>query len=434
MLTKKQIKLSVLSCLLLLLLNLSLLAAGILDSTFGNGGKIIFDLGATADAIGSAVLQPDGKIIIAGSTFPSNSTISFADFVVVRLNADGSLDSTFGNGGFVTTDFTGGRDGATSVVLLPDGKIIAAGFAETPLVLNSRGTAYAMIRYNSNGTLDTSFGTGGKVHSDFGAGYQVISKLLIQSDRKILAFGTVSGDSFTIPTRIGLTRYNADGSIDSSFGANGRRFIRFNEAGQFTEGTSFRDAVIQPDGKIIITGDTEVLIPGCVSSMTVNCRTLKSFMFRYAPQMFLDRKFGRRSGKEYGNYNQFWRVFLQSDGKIVIGGNNVKRYWANGRIDRLFSPPIVSNVNFKIHSIAERQKRNLVGCGTLDTSSTSRDVAIASFDENGELIGTDIQNFAALENCNSVLVQTDNKILMFGDTVGTRNSKIFIVRYLDITP
>ena len=157
-------------------------------------------------------------------------------------------------------------------------------------------------------------------------------------------------------------------------------------------------------------------------------------MFRYAPPLFPDRKFGRRSGKEYGNINQFWNVFLQSDGRIVIGGNNVKRYSANGRIDRVFSPAAVSNVNFKIDSIAERRNRGLVGCGTLDTSSTSRDAAIALFDENGGLVGTDTQNFAAMEKCSSVLVQTDDKILMFGDTQGSSNSKIFIVRYLDIAP
>jgi uncharacterized delta-60 repeat protein len=431
---KKQIILFVFSCLLLFSLNSSLLAAGILDPSFGNGGKIILDLGATMDSMGAAVLQPDGKIIIAGKTFTSNSSVDFADFVVVRLNADGSLDNTFGNNGFVTTDFTGGQDGVNSIALLPDGKIIAAGFAATSLVLNSRGIAHAMVRYNPNGSLDTSFGTGGKVHADFGTGYRVISKILIQSDGKIIAFGTASGDSIAVPSRIGLTRYNADGSIDSSFGANGRMFIRYNEGGQFTEGTSFRDAAIQPDGKIIITGHAEVLIPGCVSSMTVNCYTLQSFMFRYTPQMFLDRKFGRRLGKEYGNIDQFWSVFLQSDGRIVLGGNNVKRYSANGRLDRVFSPAVVSNVNFKIDSIAERQNYSLVSCGSLDTSSTSRDVAIALFDENGGLIGTDIQNFARMEKCNNVLVQTDDKILMFGDTQGSGTSKIFIIRYLDIVP
>ncbi len=432
--SKKQIILFVFSCLLLFSLNLPLPAAGVLDPNFGNGGKIILDLGDTMDAMGAAVLQPDGKIIIAGSTFPSNSSNSFADFVVVRLNANGSLDNTFGNNGFVTTDFTGGSDGATSVALLPDGKIIAAGFAETPLVLNSRRRAYAMVRYNPNGSLDASFGTGGKVHTDFGAGYQVISKILIQSDGKIIAFGTASGDSFTIPTRIVLTRYNADGGIDSSFGAGGRMFIRFNGAGQFTEGTNFRDAAIQPDGKIIITGDADILIPGCVSSMTVNCRTLQSFMFRYAPQLFLDRKFGRRLGKEYGNINHFRSIFLQSDGRILISGDNVKRYSANGRIDRVFSPAAVSNVNFNISSIAERRNRSLVGCGTFDTSSTSRDVGIALFDENGGLIGTETQNFAPLENCGNVLVQTDDKILIFGNTQASRSSKIYIVRYLDIVP
>lgn len=435
MLTKKQTKRFAFSYLLLLLLNLQLLAIGILDPNFGNDGKIILNLGATVDLIGAAVLQPDGKIIIAGSTFSPNSTNSLADFAVVRLNADGGLDSTFGNGGFVTTDFTGGQDGATSVALLPDGKIIAAGYSETPLVLNSRRRASAMARYNSNGSLDASFGTGGKVHSDFGADYQRISRMLIKSDGKIITFGDASGDNFVTPSRIGLTRYNSDGSIDTSFGTNGRFFIRFNEAGRFTEGTNLRDAAIQPDGKIIITGHASVLIPNCVSSPTVNCSALHSFMFRYTPQMTLDRKFGRRQGKENGNYDQFWGVSLQSDGRIVIGGYNVKRYWANGRLDSVFSPIAFSNVNLKIDSIAERQNGRLIGCGTLNTS-TSSDVAIVLFDEQGGSIGTDIQNFARLEYCNSILVQPDNKILMFGQVGSgvTLNGKIFIVRYLDITP
>ncbi len=416
--------------LLVFLFSYSIYAAGILDPSFGKGGKIILNLGATVDLIGEAVLQPDGKIIIAGRTFPSSGTSSFADFLVARLNADGSLDNSFGNGGFVKTDFTGGGDGATSVALLPDGKILAAGFAETTVVLNSRRTAFALVRYNSNGSLDASFGTGGKVHSDFGEGYQRISRMLILSDGKIIALGDAQGDNFVIPGRIGLTRYNSDGSIDTSFGTNGRFFIRFNEAGRFTEGTNLRDAAIQPDGKIIITGHAIVFIPGCISSPTVNCVILHSFMFRYTPQMTLDRKFGRRWGKEYGGYDQFWDVSLQSDGRIGIGGYNVKRYWAHGRLDRVFNPITFSNVNLKIDSIAERQNGRLVGCGTLDTSSTSRDAAIALFDENGGLIGTDIQNFAALDYCDGVLVQTDNKILMFGQA----NSRIFIVRYLDITP
>lgn len=424
--------------LLVFLFSYSISAAGILDPSFGKGGKIIlnFNLGATVDSIGGAVLQPDGKIIIVGNTFPSSGTSSFADFLVARLNADGSLDNTFGNGGIVKTDFTGGGDGATSVALLPDGKILAAGYAETPIVLNSRRPEYAMVRYNPNGSLDDSFGTGGKVHANFGAGNQVIRKILIQSDGKIIAFGTASGDDIAIPSRIVLTRYNSDGSIDTSFGTNGRFFIRFNEAGRLTEGTILRDAAIQPDGKIIITGHIHVFIPGCPSIPNVNCFTLHSFMFRYTPQMTLDKKFGRRLGKEYGDYDQFWNVSLQSDGRIGIGGYNVKRYGAHGRLDRVFNPVTFSNVNLKIDSIAERQNGRLVGCGTLDTSSTSRDAAIALFDENGGLIGTDIQNFAALDYCNGVLVQTDNKILMFGrtDIGGTWYSKIFIVRYLDITP
>ena len=120
-----------------------------------------------------------------------NKRMPQKNYIFCRLNADGSLDNTVGNNGFVTTDFTGGQDGVNSIALLPDGKIIAAGFAATSLVLNSRGIAHAMVRYNPNGSLDTSFGTGGKVHTDFGTGNRVISKILIQSDGKIIAFGTV---------------------------------------------------------------------------------------------------------------------------------------------------------------------------------------------------------------------------------------------------
>lgn len=186
---------------------------GSLDSSFGSGGKVVTDFVGGVDAAGGIALQPDGRIVAAGASFVG----MIGDFALVRYNSDGSLDASFGAGGKVTTDFFGLSDGAKAVGLLPDGRIIVAGSS----FRSSTITDFALARYNSDGSLDTSFGAGGKVITDFFGFSDSASALVIQSDGRAVAAGGASNLNIT-GFDFALVRYNGDGSLDSSFGDGGK--------------------------------------------------------------------------------------------------------------------------------------------------------------------------------------------------------------------
>lgn len=129
--------------------------SGSLDSSFGTGGKVITSINSGADKAYAVALQTDGKIIVAGMT--TNASTG-KDFACLRYNSDGTLDSTFGTSGIVTNDVqTGSDDVVYSIAIQADGKIILAGYSDDGSNKNA-----ALIRLNTNGTLDTSFGTSGK--------------------------------------------------------------------------------------------------------------------------------------------------------------------------------------------------------------------------------------------------------------------------------
>src|SRR5205823_1660150 len=125
-------------------------ADGSLDSSFGNNGLVITDFGFDSQAFALAV-QTDGKIVVAGYTFTGGSQY---DFALARYNTDGSLDTTFGTNGEVVTDFGTGGDEALAVVIDADGKIVVAGYTFT----GDSQYDFALARYNADGSLDTSFG------------------------------------------------------------------------------------------------------------------------------------------------------------------------------------------------------------------------------------------------------------------------------------
>ena len=182
----------------------TLLTAGTLDTSFGAGGMSI------SQGIGEAfdgALQADGKILAVGG--------SNGDFVVARYNPGGSPDATFGTNGVVTTDLGSTQDQAEGVVVQADGKIVVAGFTQSA----SNGLDFAVVRYNTNGTLDTTFGTGGIVTTDFDHLDDQAADVALQSDGKIVVFGTVTVAANT--TEFGVTRYNTNGSLDTTFGTGG---------------------------------------------------------------------------------------------------------------------------------------------------------------------------------------------------------------------
>jgi uncharacterized delta-60 repeat protein len=167
-------------------------------------------------------VQPDGKYLVAGSTWsnvPIATYIDTYDFALARFNANGTLDSGFGTGGKVTIDFSSGYDECHAMVLQPDGKILLAGNASPPVGGPIR--AFGVVRLNSNGTLDSSFGTGGKTLIDFGSTYSFAFAMALQSDGKVVLVGGADAIS-TTGSQFAMTRLNSNGTLDTGFGTSGK--------------------------------------------------------------------------------------------------------------------------------------------------------------------------------------------------------------------
>jgi uncharacterized delta-60 repeat protein len=217
---------------------------GRLDPTFGRGGKAMTDAGPDGDA--SAVeIQRDGKIVAAGD-----------GFALVRYTTSGKLDPSFGAGGVVRTGF-GPSSHAFAVAIQKDGKILVAGRATS-----SASDDFALARYTSDGTLDASFGRGGKVVTNFGIktsnGYPSDDwayAVAVEPDGKIVLAGAsdIRGNaaerSGTPLDDFALARYSANGRLDPSFGRDGKVLTPFDEGQSLVQ-----DVAIQTDGKIVAVG------------------------------------------------------------------------------------------------------------------------------------------------------------------------------------
>ena len=212
---------------------------GTLDSTFGTGGKKTIGFGTVSVAQANAVaIQRDGKIVVAGAA----NIGAASDFALARLNNNGTLDSTFGTGGKVVTNL-GSDDRGFAVALQADGKIVAAGM---------KGDDFALARYNSNGTLDATFGSGGKVTTDFAGRKDIGLGVAIRSDGKIIAAGQTSLQTspFSRHLDFAVARYNNNGTLDTSFASGGKAITTFGSS----FGAWASSVAIQPDGKAVVAG------------------------------------------------------------------------------------------------------------------------------------------------------------------------------------
>ncbi len=198
---------------------------GSLDKSFSDDG--LFTNGISGGAATFAALQPDGKAVLAGSYYGY-------DFGLVRLNRDGSLDTSFSGDGIITTDL-GGKDFANTVNILSTGKILAAGISDNN---------FAAVRYNSDGSLDATFGGDGIITTDLGS-TESLKSIIQVADSKFLAVGTNSNYDFV------LARYNADGTLDTSFSTDG---IVTTDLGGWEEGNG---VTVDANGKILLVGTTD---------------------------------------------------------------------------------------------------------------------------------------------------------------------------------
>ena len=200
---------------------------GTLDTTFGINGSKAFAIGTVDDFAGSVAIQSDGKIIIGGSTSVSTGS---ADFFVLRLDQSGNLDTTFGSAGKITTNVSG-DDGLFILKLQADGKIVAAGSADY-------GKTNAIVRYNANGSLDTTFGSSGiktfKLLSGTNDGNET-RDMSIQQDGKIVLGGQSSlySSSTGFNYNFAVARLNIDGSLDTSFANSGTKLTDLGSTFEF---------------------------------------------------------------------------------------------------------------------------------------------------------------------------------------------------------
>lgn len=215
---------------------------GTLNTSFGDGGKKIVGFGINFATCNAMAIQSDNKIVLGG-TFANTSNQS--NFALARLTSAGILDNTFGGTGRVAIDLYGKNDMLNSITIQGD-KIIAAGTTFNDVA--NTDADFAIARINSDGTIDNTFGTAGKVKTDYNSTYNGISSVGLLSDGEIIVSGVV--DNGTTDLGFLVAGYSADGVLDNNFGTNG-----FTET-YFTNASATPNAmVIQSDDKIVVTGD-----------------------------------------------------------------------------------------------------------------------------------------------------------------------------------
>ena len=341
------------------------LANGALDTSFGTGGKVTTAIGAGSDVASSVVVQADGRIVVAGySTIGGN-----VDFAVVRYLTNGALDNSFDTDGQVTTAIGTGFDAATSVVVQADGRIVVAGNSS-----NGTNSDVAVVRYLTNGALDTSFDTDGEVTTAIGVGAGATS-VVVQADGRIVAAGNSSNganDDFAV------VRYLPNGALDTSFDTDGKVTTDI----EASNGSAI-SVVVQADGRIVAAGYSTI---GGNDEFAV---------VRYLANGALDTSFNT-DGKvttAIGTSSRAASVVVQADGRIVAAG-----YSFNG-----------TNADFAV-------VRYLTN-GALDTS----------FDTDGK-VTTAIG--AGVDAAASVVVQADGRIVVAGRSFIGGNVDFAVVRYI----
>jgi uncharacterized delta-60 repeat protein len=285
---------------------------GKLDPTFADGGKSIPSITESNTAHPHALaLQPDGKIIAVGSAFDPEARHNV--FVLLRYNADGTFDQDFGEAGKVLTpidleEYSQSNDEARALDLAPDGKIVVAG------ITGRYPSHFAVARYNSDGSLDETFGDAGRVVTKIAEDSEA-NTVAVQPDGKVLVGGYAMLHSGKEYDDYALVRYNEDGSLDETFADAGIALTDFSERQDW-----IYSIALQPDGKIVAAGPVEIDAHVCGGYV---CSDFGFGFARYNPDGSLDTKFGSKGKIAHrllgsdGNYD----LILLPDGKLLSAGH-----------------------------------------------------------------------------------------------------------------
>jgi uncharacterized delta-60 repeat protein len=386
---------------------------GTLDESFAGGGLLITRFEGSSHASSTIAIQPDGKIVVTGQLTPAYQPgfpLQY-DFVVLRFNSDGLPDTSFGRNGEVITDFGGRKEHSKALLLQADGKIIVGG-STTEYAVKPPYPDLLLARYNPDGSLDQSFNSTGMVITPYRTPYESFTTMALQGDGKILMASNVYSDK---DGDILITRYNADGSIDQDFGVEGRVTMDFG-------GYDYvQSLLIQADGKIVTAGYQREYVLGHTGSSIL--------LARFNPDGSLDQNFGGR-GKVIGSFDNFAEAYsaaLQSDGKVLVAGATgpgnpnssyslldfiAVRYNADGTLDNEFGNGGKAIADF---GRLERAKAMAVDAkGNIVLAGYTGDYTWDGFDQSdfalARLIGVSPPDFALSTSAATVSATRGSKI------------------------
>lgn len=387
-------------------------AAGDLDTGFSVDGRVMTDLTAGFDGALGVAIQQDGKIVAAG--------YGGAGFELVRYNTDGTPDPSFDYDGTVTTDFTTGGDGAYAVAIQEDGRIVAAGYA-------ADGGRFALARYNTSGSLDSSFDGDGKVTTEFSVSADLAMGVAIQGDGRIIAAGYAFGS-----TVFALARYKVDGSLDSTFDGDGMVTTDFTASLDIA-----RSVAIQSDGRIIAAGYSDA--------------GARFALARYETSGTPDTSFSG-DGKvttPFSGGATAYALVVQQDSKIVAAGSAhststsgstsfaLARYTSNGILDTTFSGDGKVTTGYgpdkdQANGLALQSDGKLVAAGLVADAKfgLARYKADGTLDATFSGDGKATTNFTpGRDGANGVAIQTNGMIVAAG--AAANNQKFAVARYRD---
>ncbi len=404
------------------------------DPSFGTLGKTITDISGQIDAAKAVIEQPDGRFIVGGQTGGATS-----DIMLLRYLPDGALDPDFGTGGIAVTDLLQQNEFVNDIALLPDGKIVAVGYA------NGTNDAF-LARFLPDGTLDPDFGTGGFVILETIGPRRVV----LQADGGMLLAGTHTIDN---DNRFGIARVNADGTTDTTFGTDGVVLVNVSSAASLYQTIDhdefLNDIFIQSDGKIVACGTAAALNPATGHLIGVFALT------RLLSDGTLDATFDTdgivvtslTNGNDSAN-----SCFQQPDGKIVAAGDSfatlygdrfaIARYLASGALDSSFGTAGKVTTSFANYGGGEMTAADLqpdgkilLGGYVLNPQTNTYAFAMARYLSNGSLdpiFGAQVRALPVSNaRMNDMAVTSDNRLITTGYGTNTSgNSDAVIARFL----
>ncbi len=414
---------------------------GSLDTSFGAGGRAVIPVASNADYAVDMIMQSDGKLVLAG--WSHFSTTSQSDFAVVRLNTDGSFDTSFDGDGRLTIEL-GAHDTGVALIQQSDGKLVVGGI--TPNPASGVNRRFALARVNPDGSLDSSFDGDGIVTTAVTPGESYATDLIQQADGKLVMAGqteyTGVGSTGTYKDWA-LVRYNLDGSLDTSFDGDGKVTLSHTStASSYYEQIS--TLIQQADGKLVATG---ISSPGALYGDFI--------VARWNLDGSLDTTFDTDGivSTSYGatTTDQSSTVIQQADGKLVVAGSSnagsntdfaLMRYNADGSLDSSFDTDGKATGHISIsdstNDIIQLTDSSLLLVGSRSDGGYSIDFTVLNFNANGSLntgfdtdgkVTTNFTKQSALSNAASL--QADGKIVVVGYALGADNfyEDLVLARY-----